>query len=785
MKFFFKFFLILILNSIFLFSEETRYSLVKFHYYGDIEEFFRTNQLEFDEEDILSIDNNSVQVIVGKGELVLISNKNLKYEIIIPDLEAHLEQKLMNSIKTNKILNETNDFKLGSMSGYFTLNEIYDFFENLLAEFPDLVSEKFVMGYSIENRPIFCYVLGNKSKEDNSKILITALHHSREPLCLMTLAYFINDLLKSYLKKDQKATSILDNNLIYVVPVVNPDGYIYNQMRYPYGGGLWRKNRRKHNDSTFGVDINRNYGPYEYWNAQNFGSSTDSTIETYRGKEPFSEPETQAIKKLCESNYFKMALNLHSFGNLLLYPNSALSKETVDSNFFRGIGRHISSKNLFCFGRDLQTVGYTSRGTSDDWMYIENVQKPKIMAFTAEIGTPADFFWPESNKIISYCQNSLSLYYEFLLNAYSNLVPINYEGFYNFQENSFNVEFDFQNIGLKQNDNECLINLEPLNKNVEVINPVKTVKNLKTSEIQKEIFKIKRKLFETIKPEMFKISIQNEKYLYEDTLSFFIDKYDSINLFYNGKLKDVWNLGAWGLEFINELNEFVLSDSPKGFYMNNYENILQQMTPIKILTSNALLEFKTRWSTEANRDACVLQISTDEGKSWNYLKTQRMIEGDGAKKSKFVKGLYGLHGTFDYWNVQYVTLEDFYGQDVLFRFGLLSDQSKNFDGWYIKNIKLKFFQNTSSVDTYYSDGTISIYPNPLFSSYKYLNIELEPGSEFIYTIFDCIGNEYFLPEIYKNEKMVCLNAEKLNTGIYLIAVRSKENIKLLKLLVLE
>jgi len=777
--------LILLLSSEILLSGETRYSLVKINYQGDLEEFFRTNHLEFGEEDILSIDKNSFQAICNKAELSLLTRKKLNYEIVIPDLESHLEKKLINSTESLINLDETSDFKLGSMSGYFTLNEIYDFFDNLSTNHLDLIAEKFEIGNSVENRPIYCYVVGNKVIKDNPKLLITALHHSREPLCLMTLAYFINDILNNYEKNDEKARSILDNNLIYIVPVVNPDGYIYNQVRYPNGGGLWRKNRRMHNDTTFGVDINRNYGPYEYWNAQNFGSSTDSTIETYRGKEPFSEPETQAIKRLCESNNFKMALNLHSYGNLLLYPNSALSKETVDSNLFRGIARHINSKNLFCFGRDLQTVGYSSRGTSDDWMYLENDQKPKIMAFTAEIGTPADFFWPESNKIISYCQNSLNLYYEFLNNSYSNLVPINYEGYFDFKDNKFNIDFEFQNIGLKQVENECIITFEPLNKDIEVINPIRYSQNLKPSEIQKENFKIQRNKQIDAKLEMFRLTIQNEKYLYEDTLSFFIDKYDSINLFDKGKLKDEWILGSWGLEFVNELNEFVLSDSPKGFYKNNNENYLQQMTPIKLITKDAILEFKTMWSTEANRDACVLQISTDEGKSWSYLKTQRMIVGDGAQKSKFIKGLYGLHGTFNYWNVQSVNLEDFYGQEVLFRFGLLSDQSKNFDGWYLKNIKLKLFQNTSSTESISNDRKILIYPNPLTSNDKYLKIELKQGSDFIYKIFDCIGKEYFLPEVSKNEKIISLDPGILKTGIYFIVFQSKNDVNVLKIIVLE
>src|SRR5689334_24278423 len=46
-------------------------------------------------------------------------------------------------------------------------------------------------------------------------------------------------------------------------PMANPDGYQENVKWYPGGGGLWRRNMRGDGDS--GVDLNRNYGPYAYW----------------------------------------------------------------------------------------------------------------------------------------------------------------------------------------------------------------------------------------------------------------------------------------------------------------------------------------------------------------------------------------------------------------------------------------------------------------------------------------------------------------------------------------
>ena len=61
------------------------------------------------------------------------------------------------------------------------------------------------------------------------------------------------------------------------------------------------------------------------------GSSGNPCDDTYRGKEPFSEPATRQIKnfleKTEEGRSVKIALNFHSFGNMLLYPFAYIHKE--------------------------------------------------------------------------------------------------------------------------------------------------------------------------------------------------------------------------------------------------------------------------------------------------------------------------------------------------------------------------------------------------------------------------------------------------------------------------
>ena len=59
-----------------------------------------------------------------------------------------------------------------------------------------------------------------------------------------TVIYFMDYLLENY-GKDPEVTYLVNNRELYFVPVVNPDGYVYNEQISPDGGGLWRKNQKR------------------------------------------------------------------------------------------------------------------------------------------------------------------------------------------------------------------------------------------------------------------------------------------------------------------------------------------------------------------------------------------------------------------------------------------------------------------------------------------------------------------------------------------------------------
>jgi hypothetical protein len=164
--------------------------------------------------------------------------------------------------------------------------------------------------------------------------------------------YFIYWLLENY-NIDPLATYILRYRELYFTPVFNVDGYLYNQQTNPNGGGMWRISRKPCTGGT-GADLNRNYGPYAFWNFGGPGGSGSSTIcgdETFRGDLPFDQIETQNAMNFVNSRNFKGALSYHTYGNYFIRPWGYSGVPSPDENIFQNFFTQIV--NLLRFAANL------------------------------------------------------------------------------------------------------------------------------------------------------------------------------------------------------------------------------------------------------------------------------------------------------------------------------------------------------------------------------------------------------------------------------------------------
>ena len=243
--------------------------------------------------------------------------------------------------------------------------------------------------------------------EEEPEVFYNSLTHAREPAGMMTVVYFMYYLLENY-GVDPEVTYLVNNRKFYFVPVINPDGYVYNQQISPNGGGMWRKNMRSDNIGLFGVDLNRNYS--YMWGYDNIGSSPIISAEDYRGTTAFSEPETQAIRNFCINHNFLICSNYHTYGSVAFPPWGYNKSHTPDSAKYNCLIKLATNFSGYLNGLFLPTghwLNYSTNGDVGDWMYGETNVKNKIIAILTEVGRDTDEFWPVPERIFPLAEENL------------------------------------------------------------------------------------------------------------------------------------------------------------------------------------------------------------------------------------------------------------------------------------------------------------------------------------------------------------------------------------------
>ena len=397
--------------------------------------------------------------VISESELEIIKSLNIRHEILIDDLQSFYQSRLTE--------NYTREFGLGSMGGYYTFDEIVYNLDLVHSECSDISAEKISIGQSFEGREIWAIKFSDNPTidEDEAEVLYTGLHHSREPMSYMNLFYYMYWLCDNY-GIDDKATNIINNREIWFIPAINPDGLVYNESIAPNGGGMQRKNMKQTCSSNpTGVDLNRNYD--FMWALDDQGSSGNGCDETYRGASAFSEPETQVVRDFVEEHDFAIAFNYHSYSNLMIYPfgysyDNDVPQEDLDT--FIEYGEDMVQYNGYALGTGTDLL-YPVNGEACDWMYGEH----EIFAYTPEIGSQQDGFWPASNRIVALAEDNLypNQFIAIHAGAVLNATISTAEGPY-LQGESYPLFFQIENVGLSESQSSTEISFNSLEFSVAI-----------------------------------------------------------------------------------------------------------------------------------------------------------------------------------------------------------------------------------------------------------------------------------------------------------------------------
>ena len=756
-------------------------------------------------EDLIELANNGICIDHGfnkknhffisdfsASDLDKIKSLGFTYEILIEDVTSFYQNRNKSELKLKSneyCIDENNDYitpnnydiKDGNdFGGFYTYEEMLDELDDMYSQYPNLITqrtdlkdEEYIESPHIhetyEGRFLQLVKISDnpQTNEEEPQILYTALHHAREPGSMQQLIYFMWYLLENYESNDS-IKQIIDNSELYFVPCVNPDGYVYNQTNEPNGGGMWRKNRR----DNHGVDNNRNYSfidenGNEVWNTS--GTTGNPNGNTYAGNEPFSEAENRAIRYLVESKNFKLALNNHTYGNLLLYPYGYdYNQPTEDNEIYEFISSELVSENNYdnIISADL----YPAAGDSDDFMYgmlttEDNQTREKIFAMTPEIGSS---FWPQSSTIEDLCKGmiKLNLTAAKMIGNYARLKD-NSSTFIN--NLNFESNFIFQRLGIS-NNSEFSVSIIPISSNIESVSSTITINSAQIGEAINDSFDIS--LNESIQEGenvIYKYLLNNGLYDEEITVTKIYGQTQTIIEDDSDNYVNHWHDDS---EWSNTYEEYFspqtsITDSPYSNYSNNSEEIIQLIDPINLSGFvYAEINFDAKWNIESGYDYVQLEISNDNGNSWIPQCGKYTRKGIETHDFALDEPLYD--GNQTQWINETVSLTDYLNEDIFIRFKLYTDGGLRRDGFYFDNFKIKGISENLGISEI-EQVIFDIYPNP---TGNYINIRSEVKINKL-EIFDLMGKK--LLEI-KKESINRVRLPRINSGVYIVKLFSDEGI---------
>jgi len=352
------------------------------------------------------VENGAIVVEISSRDIARLRLTPYKYDIIIDDVAKDLkiandryyksiaagagqDQQRLAFEETGKavdnIIIKPNDFVVQpTFGGYYSFAQMETAMNQLITKYPALAS-KTSLGQSHEGRDIWCIKISDNVATDETnepEVLFIGVQHAREAIGGSSMIFLMQYLCQAY-STDTRVRDLVDNREVYIIPCMNPDGWEYNRNNGGAGSG-WRKNRRDNAGSSFGVDLNRNWGiDWSNCSAPIVGDPTscgsnDPFDDTYYGPSAFSEPETQAIRDFTYSHHLVAMIDQHSYGPYYSLPfgRPSLPSNTMlaaDDKFYTYVSSAMGNYNGMRAGNSPQALGYEVAGGVKDWMLKGNI----------------------------------------------------------------------------------------------------------------------------------------------------------------------------------------------------------------------------------------------------------------------------------------------------------------------------------------------------------------------------------------------------------------------------
>ena len=677
-------------------------------------------------------------------ELLKLKFLGYNYDILIDDLDKYYknqpgptdaETQLSREIMKN---DNINGYTLGTWTGFHYYTEIIRVIDSMRLLYPNLISVKQNIGTSLENRTIYSVKISDNPDLDESAaepgVYFDGIHHAREPMSMEVQLYYMWWLLENY-ATNPEAQHLVDNREIFFVPIVNPDGYVYNET---YSGRDWRKNRRN-SGTCYGVDLNRNYA---YGWGIGSGSSGDPCSDTYRGASANSEPESQAVRNLILAKHPKIGISLHSAAGYNLNPYS-YTDTVVSFNVYSDFSSEFGETNQFLYGNVMEMLQYYSAGTTRDFMHVNGTY-----GWTSEM--EGSSFWPSSANIIPMCSRfipTLKLVTWFA-GGYAKMQNFSVAGKgWASKNDTLNLNITIRNKGLALASKNVVVELSSTYSGITPIVSSVNYDSISTRQVKANSgnpFKFKIPSTAIIADNMMFVATVKQSGVVASRDTFFITVGKVDSLFSDNAENGLANWTTTSNKLLWDTSYVSSWSGLRSFADSRYGNSKDatqsyfNLAPAINLTgrTNPRAEFAVKFATEPGYDYARIQISTNAGSTWTNL------------SGRYTKTLGGLpsYAGIKYWVFEQINLTPYIGQNIKLRFYYYTDSGTPGDGIYIDDFRIVDYKD-------YINGIVSIggeipskynlfqnYPNP-FNPKTQVRFDV-PKSGFVkLTVYDLLGKE--------------------------------------------
>lgn len=614
-------------------------------------EFIRNHQGELDI--VLVKPGVEAQIAAEAGNIEALTAAGLAPQLLQADMER---------------ANEYPDKGIG-FGVYHTYSENVAFIDSLRLRFPAVVSGKWSIGTTVEGRDIWAFRVSDNPDldEDEPEVLIDGMHHANEIITAEFPIMFAEYLAMNY-GSDPEITWLVDHRELYLVPIVNPDGVVWNESTSPDGGGTWTKNRHNYG-GVYGVNLNRNY-PYQC-GYDDDGSSPTPSSEGYRGPSPASEPETQAMRAFVAGREIVTHNSLHAYGGMILHPWGYAPWPAPADGVFSHMAREMAKTNGYVANQMCNVLGIRN-GVASDTYYGDTVDHAAIFSLTTEMGRGCFGAWPPESQRGSIFQENVwpNVYlmrvagpfvavHTPVVSAAAKAVSSGTSGL---------LDFTIENQSVVASATGASVTVQTDDPWIQLLAAERTVGMLPSRGSTTLVGNPLPFTVDAACPVGHQVqvvaTVRQDDGVLDFPLSFTVGVAPVVfsDNFENGTGN--WTrTGAWDLVMSSSHTaSHSLADTPGATSYNSWT--YAQLNGSRRASK---LRFWHKYNTEATWDVACVQVSAYGG-PWTTLEA--------------------YSGSHNYWSQVTIDLGAYAGSDLAFRFVMTTDYSLTYDGWYIDDVEL-------------------------------------------------------------------------------------------------